>query len=198
MIGRLTGTVIEKNAPGSIILDVGGVGFEVFVPTPLIPLLPAAPTKVTLFTYLMVREDSVALYGFPSKVHLAVFKLLLQVKNVGPKLALSILSEMKPEEVGMALQKEESEKFKRVPGIGKKTAEMIIVELRDKIRSMTLALPVESLPVGGPLPEVASALLHLGFKPAEVQKTVEEMKDLAAAGASIEQLIKEALARLMG
>jgi Holliday junction DNA helicase RuvA len=196
MIGRLTGQVLEKHAQGIILLDVGGVGFEVHVLPSSVPTLLEAPAKTTLFIHLIVKEDAITLYGFPTKAHLMVFKLLLQVKNIGPKHAMSILSEMKPEEVGTALQREDSSRFKRVSGIGKKTAEMIIVELRDKIRTMRLAAPSEGPALGGALQEVASALLHLGFRPPDVQKTVEGLRDLEERGVGVEEMIKEALSRL--
>lgn len=196
MIGRITGCIVEKNPNGTVILDVHGVGFEINVPPMLTASLKPAPEKTTLFIHTIVRDDSISLYGFPSKPYLVVFKLLLQVKNIGPKLAMSILSELKPEEVGAALQREDVSKFKKISGIGNKTAQMIIVELRDKFKSISLPSISQMHFPEGPVKEAASALIHLGFKPSEVQKVIEELKDFAAEGKQAEDIVREALSRI--
>jgi Holliday junction DNA helicase RuvA len=196
MIGRLTGKIIEKTAEGTVLLDVGGVGFEVRVPPSALAALKGAPAETTLFIHLAVREDALTLYGFTDKAQLLVFKLLLGVKNIGPKNAMGILSTMKPEEVASALSREDVARFSAVPGIGRKTSQMIIVELKDKIRKAHLEVPADAEPLGKPLQEVASALMHLGFRPPAVQKTLEGMRDMEARGAGIEEMIREALAKL--
>lgn len=197
MIGRLSGKIIESTPDGLVLIEVGGVGYEVNVPASLrASLRPGAQDTVVLFTHLAVREDDMTLYGFPSRAGLLVFKMLLGVKNIGPRHAMSILSAMKPEEVAAALQREDVARFNAVPGIGKKTSELIIVELKDKVRKMNIALPPEAPALGRRLQEVASALLNLGFRPQDVQKTVEGLRGLDEKGASVEEIIREALARL--
>lgn len=197
MIGRLSGKIIETTPDGLVLIEVGGVGYEVNVPAPVLAALrPGSQETAVLFTHLAVREDGAALFGFPSRVQLLVFKMLLGVKNIGPKNAMSILSAMKPEEVASALQREDVARFKAVPGIGRKTAELIIVELKDKVRKMNIVLPPEAPALGGKLREVASALLNLGFRPQDVQKTVEGLRGLDEKGAGVEEIIREALARL--
>lgn len=196
MIGRLTGKILEKNPDGMVLVDVGGVGFEVLVPPSVATGLKLSPEQTTLFIHLSVRDDSVTLYGLSSRPQLIVFKLLLQVKNIGPKNAMSILSSMKPEEVAAALQREDVSKFKSVPGIGKKTSEMIIIELRDKIRKAHIPIPSVAPALGEKMQEVASALAHLGFRPPEIQKTLGGLKGLEKKGSSVEEIIREALSKL--
>jgi len=196
MIGRLQGQVQEKSEDGLVLIDVGGVGFEVLVPQSEAARLPLAPDRTTLFIHLSVRDDSITLFGFPSRAYLLVFKLLIKVKNIGPKHAINILSAMKPEEVAAALQREDSDKFKAVSGIGKKTAHMIILELHDKIRKTRIKAPAEEPALEGKLQDVLSALLHLGFKQDEAKKAANELRDMEKGGAGVEEMIREALAGL--
>ena len=196
MIGRLQGQIQEKGDDGHVLMDVGGVGFDVLVPRSEAEKLPLAPDRTTLFIHLSVRDDSITLYGFPSRACLLVFKLLIQVKNIGPKHAVNILSSMKPEEVAAALQREDSAKFKAVSGIGKKTAAMIIIELRDKIRKTRIKAPAEEPTLTGKLQEVLSALLHLGFKQDEAGNAADELRDMEKDGAGVEEMIREALTKL--
>ena len=196
MIGRLQGQIQEKGDDGQVLMDVGGVGFEVLVPRSEAAKLPLAPDRTTLFIHLSVRDDAITLYGFPSRAYLLVFKLLIKVKNIGPRHAINILSAMKPEEVAAALQREDSKKFKAVSGIGKKTAEMIIIELRDKIRKTRIKASDEEPSLNEKLQDVLSALLHLGFKQDEARKAAMELRDMEKGGAGVEEMIREALAGL--
>ncbi|MFH1434241.1 MAG: Holliday junction branch migration protein RuvA [Pseudomonadota bacterium] len=196
MIGRLHGQIQEKGDDGQVLMDVGGVGFEVLVPRSEAAKLPLAPERTTLFIHLSVRDDAITLYGFPSRAYLLVFKLLIKVKNIGPRHAVNILSALKPEEVAAALQREDSDKFKAVSGIGKKTADMIILELRDKIRKTRLKAPSEEPLLKGKLQDVLSALLHLGFKQDEAGKAANALQAMEKDGAGVEEMIREALSGL--
>jgi len=197
MIGRLTGTIVETSPDGTVLLETGGgVGWEVRVPAELAPALEAAAGPVTLYIRCIVRDDAIALYGFPTRVALALFALLIQVKNVGPKHAMSVLGAMKPEEIVAALQSGDVARFKAVHGIGRKTAEMVIVELRDKIRKLSLEAAAAAPKLGGKLDEAAAALASLGFRPAEIQQALPALRELDRGGATVEDLIREALGLL--
>jgi Holliday junction DNA helicase RuvA len=193
MIGLLRGTVVERTGEGSVILEVAGVGFALHVPA---QTAPEAGAEVTLHVETVVREDAITLYGFPSRGHLAAFKLLRKVKRIGPRLALAILSAMPPEQVAMALSRGEAGAFKAVPGIGAKTAQMIVIELKDQVRKLTSESPTGELMATGRLGELINALEHLGFRPAQAQAAAMEVKDLEASGAELTTLIREALKKM--
>jgi len=192
MIGMLRGTVVETTSEGTVILDVGGVGFELRVPA---LASPPAGEQVTLHVETVVREDAITLYGFATRGHLAAFKLLRKVKRIGPKLALAILGHMPPERVAVALSQGDADPFKAVPGIGAKTAQMIVVELRDQVKKLEREAPA-GLPVGGRMGELVSALEHLGFKPLQAQEAARQVADLERQGADLQTLIREALKKL--
>lgn len=197
MICQLTGIIREKIPEGIVVIEVSGVGYEVHVPVKLLNELSDKAHEVTLYTHMSVKEDGITLYGFPSRIHLSLFRLLLQVKNIGPKHAMKILSVMKPQEAAYALQRQDSSKFRSVPGIGKKTAEMIIVELKDKISKMQTELRSKTAAsYDKKIDDVASALLHLGFRTSEVQNAISAIKESFATTSTVEQLIREALAKL--
>ena len=170
-----------------MILDVGGVGFEVHVP----PQVAPGETEIQLHVDTLVRDDAITLYGFPTRAHQVAFRLLRRVKNIGPKLAMSILCTLAPEEVAAALARGESERFRAVSGIGPKTAKLIIVELQDQARKLEREAPAAG--PAGRLGELARALEHLGFPPARAREAALTVKDLEAEGADLEALIREAL-----
>ncbi|MDH5179728.1 MAG: Holliday junction branch migration protein RuvA [Gammaproteobacteria bacterium] len=195
MIGRLTGQLITKQPP-MLLLDVNGVGYEIEAPMSTFYQLPATGKQVTLHTHLVVREDAWLLCGFASEAERRMFRDLIKVNGVGAKLALTILSGISAEDFAHCIQEGDSATLVRLPGVGKKTAERLIIEMRDRLKSwsddgMTL---LSSLPVNGEaMPasrEAISALVALGYKPHEAGRMVSAVKQ---EGASSEELIRAAL-----
>lgn len=197
MIGRLRGTLAEKQPP-YILLDVGGVGYELEVPLATLGRLPALGEPVTLHTHLVVREDAQLLYAFSARRERDLFRELLRLNGVGPKLALALLC-MDVEELILCVQQQNAAALTRVPGVGKKTAERLLVELKDRLKGWeNLATP--TLPLMGyqsglaPEPDAErdaiSALLALGFKPQEASRAVAAVSE---PGLSSEALIRRAL-----
>lgn len=169
MIGRLSGTLLEKNPP-QLLIDCGGVGYEVSVPMSTFYNLPGLGEKVVLLTHLAVREDAHLLYGFGNAEEREVFRQLIKISGVGARTALSILSGMSVGELSSAITLQESGRLTRIPGIGKKTAERLVLELRGKLASGS------NLTVPGGLPfaatpddksDIVNALLALGYNDKE-------------------------------
>ena len=195
MISRLAGTLLEIDPP-NLVVDCGGVGYEVEAPTSVFDTLPQIGQPVELRTHLQVSQDAQTLYGFSSLAERTLFRQLLKVSGIGAKLALTILSGASGEELARYVADGDVASLTRLPGIGKKTAEHIIIEMRDKLEAMP-ALPA-GVAVGassgatatGAAAEAASALKALGYKPAEVQRMVRE-----AAGPDLnaEDIIRKAL-----
>ncbi|MBN2548361.1 MAG: Holliday junction branch migration protein RuvA [Anaerolineales bacterium] len=169
MIASLSGQVLEI-FPDSIVLDVGGVGFQIFIPVPSRDHLHPGESKF-FFTYLIVRQDLLALYGFESKEERDFFILLLSVDGVGPKSALAVLSVLSPETIRRAVFHEQPDVFSRVPGIGKKTAQKILLQLQDRIQAVTGLEAVA--PASDVDAEVMSALTTLGFSVVEAQTALQ-------------------------
>ncbi|MFK7856314.1 MAG: Holliday junction branch migration protein RuvA [Granulosicoccus sp.] len=195
MIGRLNGKLLEKNPP-SLLIDVQGVGYEVDAPMSTFYALPAIGEGVALFTHMVVREDAQLLYGFASRTERVLFRALLKVNGVGAKVALAILSGMNTDEFLSCLATKDIAALVRVPGIGKKTAERLLVELQDKVDSLGIGSPVTT---GGadtePMQESArtqaeEALAALGYKPAEASRLLDKS---VTDNQSVEQMIKAAL-----
>jgi Holliday junction DNA helicase RuvA len=196
MIGRLTGIIIEKQAP-DMVIDVQGVGYEVAAPMSTFIHLPAVEQQVTLFTHLVVREDAQLLYGFASERERLLFRSLLKVNGVGAKLALTILSGSDVDEFSRSVQEGDAASLTRLPGVGKKTAERLIIEMRDRLKEVSGALdlkPVvsEAASLAGAKDEAIEALVALGYKANEAEKMV---RSLASEGLSTEQIIRQALQR---
>ncbi|RLA01114.1 MAG: Holliday junction branch migration protein RuvA [Gammaproteobacteria bacterium] len=196
MIGRLRGIILEKQAP-DIVLDVQGVGYEVAAPMSTFFNLPAIDEEVTLFTHLIVREDAQLLYGFATIRERLLFRSLLKVNGVGAKLALTILSGSDVDDFARSVQEGDAASLTRLPGVGKKTAERLIVEMRDRLKEVSGAMglkPVESkaAKLAGAKDEAAEALVSLGYKPAEAEKMI---RSLDSEGLTTEDLIKLALQR---
>ena len=169
MIGRISGILVEKNPP-SITVDVHGLGYEVDVPMSTFYNLPAAGEKVSLHTHLIVREDGHFLYGFASQDERAAFRQLLKISGIGARTALAVLSGMSVTELAQAVALQEAGRLTKVPGIGKKTAERLLLELRDRLPK-TLATGGARAGTGGTAPDAASdimnALLALGYNERE-------------------------------
>lgn len=191
MIGRLKGILVSKQPPW-LVIDVGGVGYELEAPMSTIFDLPETGRQVTLFTHYAVKEDTVALYGFLHEQERALFRALQKVSGIGAKISLAVLSGASTDEFARLVQTGDVAALTRIPGIGKKTAERIVVELRDRVDGITLALPSASgaaVPKD-PLAEASIALQQLGYKPAEVARLV---KEAAQPGDTAESIIRKAL-----
>ncbi len=195
MIGFLRGVLVIKAAP-SLLLDVRGVGYEVQAPMSTFYELPAVGEEVGLFTHLVVREDAHTLYGFVSEIDRALFRSLIRVNGVGARLALTILSGVSVEEFHRCVHDHDSAALVRLPGIGKKTAERLIIEMRDRLPQVTHRAAstggrakVEA-PPSDSMPEAVSALIALGYKPPDAERMVRE---IASDETSSEELIRLAL-----
>jgi len=185
VIGRISGKLVEKTFP-QVIVSCNGVGYEIDVPMSTFYPLPQAGGDVVLFTHLVVREDAHLLYGFLTERERATFRQLLKISGVGPKVALSVLSGLSVEDLSAAVAGGDSGRLTKVPGIGKKTAERLVLELRDK-------LPKAVVAVRGPAdagPDAINALLALGYNDREAQAAVKQLApDLPLADA-IRQALK--------
>ena len=191
MIGRLKGTLASKQPPW-LIVDVGGVGYELQAPMSTLFDLPETGREVTLFTHYAIKEDTVALYGFLRETERALFRALQKVTGIGAKIALAVLAGASVDEFARLVQTGDIAALTRIPGIGKKTAERIVVELRDRVGGIALTLPGSA---GGtvprdPLAEATVALQQLGYKPTEVARLVKES---AQPDDSAEAIIRKAL-----
>jgi len=189
MIGRIAGTLLEKHPP-LVLVDVGGVGYEIDVPMSTFYNLPAIGEKVALHTQLIVREDAHQLYGFSSHDERAAFRQLLKISGVGPKLALTILSGMSVAELSHVVAAQEVGRLTRIPGIGKKTAERLLLELRDKLPGAAAALlaGAEHAPVAHN--DVLDALLALGYNEREASWAVKQLPANLDVSDSIRQALK--------
>jgi Holliday junction DNA helicase RuvA len=203
MIGRLTGRVLAHEGDGAIVLDVGGVGYEVFVPLGTVGRAEVDDAgRATLWVHTHAREDALTLFGFATEVDRAAFRTLIGVSNVGPKTALAVLSALPAAELARAVASKDVTTLTSIPGIGKKTAERLALELRDKL----VAPPANGV---GAVPlakkgdavrpkvreQLASALLHLGYRPAEAERVMGSLGERLES-AKLEELLKEALALL--
>ncbi len=193
MIGRIAGTLLAKSPP-MLLVDVGGVGYEIDAPMSTFYRLPAVGEPVLLHTHLLVREDAQLLYGFASEAERALFRQLLKVSGVGAKLALVILSGVAVDELLAIVNDADAARLVRIPGIGRKTADRLILELREPLGRMASTPASVLAPRGDALQDAASALEALGYKPTEARAA---LRDLAAEDQSSEDLIRAALKRLM-
>lgn len=191
MIGRITGTLLEKSPP-TICVDVGGVGYEIDVPMSTLYNLPDTGGKVTLHTHLAVREDAHVLYGFSSPQERAAFRALIKVTGVGARIALAVLSGMTVQDLASAITRQETGLLTRVPGIGKKTAERLLLELRGKLGADLGAAPGTVVHAGRD--DIANALLSLGYSSAETQSAMKTLPEDVDVSEGIRLALK-ALAR---
>ena len=188
MIGRLTGILLEKNPP-QLLLDVQGVAYEVDVPMSTFYNLPATGERVTLYTHLVVREDAHLLYGFGSEHERRAFRQLLKVNGVGAKIALSVLSGLSVAELVQAISLQEAGRLTRIPGIGKKTAERILLELKGALGAdMTQAVGIHRAPPASS--DILHALLALGYSDKEAAAAVKNLPEDVGVADGIKQALK--------
>jgi len=190
MIATLEG-ILEHRDSDSVIVNVGGLGFRVHVSSSTSSKLGAVKGKVFLYTHLHVREDNISLYGFASSDELALFKNLISVSGIGPKLALSVLSALNPEQLAMAITSGDIGILSQVPGIGKKTASRLVVELRGKLEKEWKEVAVPLAPESA---DVIAALTGLGYSVTEATRAVSRIPD--SGGLSLEEKVKMALQEL--
>ncbi len=198
MIGRLVGKLIEKMPP-DLMLDVGGVGYELSASMTTFYDLPAVGENVVLFTHYQVKEDAHTLYGFIDKEERTLFRILIKVNGIGPKMALAILSSMSSNELVRFVQDSDVTALTGIPGVGKKTAERLIVELRDKLgkaakRDLFSTPEVLKQVQTDPRQEAESALIALGYKPQEASKAIAL---IPVSNATSEEVIKAALKNML-
>ncbi len=203
MIASIAGRVRNREA-GRIVLEAGGVGYEIFVPLPTYYRTPGVGAPAELEIRQVVREDAIALYGFATIAEKQAFDLLLGVQHVGPRLALAILSVLAPEELADAVGNGDVERIDAVPGVGPKVAERVVRELRDRVGGLALAAAERSpAPIGARgganamLDDALSALVNLGYKPVEARRALDSVAD-GAAGDGLEAVIRKTLAVLLG
>ncbi|KAA3668538.1 Holliday junction branch migration protein RuvA [Pectobacterium carotovorum] len=201
MIGRLRGIILEKQPP-QVLIEANGVGYEVHMPMTCFYELPELNQEAVIFTHFVVREDAQLLFGFNDKQERALFRELIKVNGVGPKLALAILSGMSATQFVSAVEREEIGALIKLPGVGKKTAERLVVEMKDRFKGLSgdLFNPVSDIPltspatadsrVGEPEAEAAAALVALGYKPQEASRMISK---IARPDADCETLIRDAL-----
>ncbi len=190
MIGRLAGTLLEKNPP-QIVVEAGGVGYEVEVPMSTFYNLPPSGERVTLLTHLVVREDAHLLYGFGTEAERRAFRQLLKISGVGARTALSVLSGLSVAELIEAVAMQESGRLVKIPGIGTKTAERLLLELKGKLGADF----VGGVAINRPKPvasDVMNALLALGYSDKEAQHAVKQLSE----GLSVSEGIRQALKSL--
>lgn len=194
MIGSLRGRLVAKQPP-YLVIDVGGVGYELEAPMSTFYVLPVAGTEVTVCTHLVVREDAHVLYAFASERERRLFRELLKVSNVGPRLALALLSGISVDSFLLCVEAEDIDALVRVPGVGRKTAERLLIEMRDRVKTFGSGMPVAAgsppeVRASGFQAEAFSALVALGYKPPEATRLLK----LAGSGAeTTEELIRGAL-----
>lgn len=199
MIGRLRGELVSK-LPPVLLIDVNGVGYEIEAPMSTFYELPQVGEKVTLHTHLMVREDAHVLYGFYAEQEKRLFRTLLKITGVGGKMALAILSTMSASEFAACVHADDVAAMTRVPGVGKKTAQRLIMEMKDKLDdSITAALPGGAArspesPADTPVSEAVSALISLGYKPVDASRMVRAVE---SEGLGSEEIIRAALQSLV-
>lgn len=184
MISYIRGTLAEKNEDSAVV-EAHGVGYQIFVPVPVLSELPPLGESVKIYTYFSVREDGMSLFGFLSRQDLAMFKQLIGINGIGPKSALGILSALRPDVLRMAVASGGAKTISRAPGVGPKTAQRIILDLKDKIRpedvlagglEESLAVPEEISGVGQAGKEAVEALTALGYSAAEAAGAVKKVK----------------------
>lgn len=190
MIGRLRGVLIEKQAP-LLLIETGGVGYELFAPMTTFYKLPDVGSEVTLHTHLVVREDAQTLYGFINIQERSLFRSLIKVSGIGPKSALAILSGVAPDAFVKCVMDNDVNNLVLLPGIGKKTAERLIIEMRDRLGDWNIDYNISELgKETSVVRDAISALIALGYRPQETQKIVMQNKD---KNLSSEELIRIAL-----
>ena len=202
MIGRLLGTLVDKQAP-DVLIDVNGVGYEVQLPLTSFYELPDVGAIATIYTHFVVREDAQLLYGFISKQERSLFRLLIKANGVGPKLALTILSGLTAEQFVQCVEHDDVTTLVKLPGVGKKTAERLLIEMRDRIKELNLSPTELGAPVNvgaspliknSGLDDAIAALISLGYSAQQANKSVKAVyKD----GDDSEDVIRNALKNML-
>ncbi|OUS20120.1 Holliday junction DNA helicase RuvA ['Osedax' symbiont bacterium Rs2_46_30_T18] len=208
MIGHIRGALIEKQPP-QLVIEANGVGYEIEASMQTFFKLPAINTELKLFTHFVVREDAQLLFGFYDRQERSLFRVLIKASGVGPKLAIAILSGMSTREFSACVLREDSKTLTKIPGVGKKTAERLVVEFKDKVAALGLDEPAEFELTGTELPSAAasingyiedaqSALIALGYKPVMASKAVAAAQKQLASVNSSEELIRVSLKSMVG
>jgi len=190
MIAHLRGRILEKH-PSHVILEAAGVGYEVTISVPSFSGLPAEGAEVSLYIHTHVREDTLALYGFLRREEKQLFERLIGVSGIGPKLAITVLSGIAAEALVTALRGNDLTALTRIPGVGKKTAERMVLELRDKLEGLAAA-PAPP-PAGRMEEDVISALVNLGYQRGSAEHAVKRALDKAGNSASFEQVFRQTM-----
>jgi Holliday junction DNA helicase RuvA len=188
MIGRLTGTLVEKNPP-QLLLDVQGVAYEVDVPMSTFYNLPATGERVVLFTHLVVREDAHLLFGFGTEHERRAFRQLVKISGIGARTALSVLSGLSVAELAQSVTMQDTGRLTKIPGIGRKTAERLLLELKDKLGAdLTAGVGIHRAPPASA--DVLNALVALGYSDKEAQRAVKELPEGVAVADGIRRALK--------
>jgi len=194
MIGWLNGRILDKSQPGKLVLDVNGVGYDVETSLHTFFQLEQGPIEISLHIHTVVREDALILYGFSDKKERAMFRALLKVNGIGPKVALAVLSRLNPDELVQCVYQKNTLALTQLPGVGKKTAERIVLEMKDGLSTLMATFPSSASSTASSIrldnTEAAKALEALGYKPQEAQKMVSKVDD---GQLSCEMLIRLAL-----
>jgi Holliday junction DNA helicase RuvA len=193
MIAHLRGRILEKN-PTRVIVEAGGVGYDVAISIATFSGLAGEGSEVSLYIHTHVREDMLALYGFLLREEKQLFERLIGVSGIGPKLAITVLSGMAPDALVTALRGNDLAALTRIPGVGKKTAERMVLELRDKLEG--LAAAPAAAPVSGMEEDVVSALVNLGYQRSAAEHAVKRAAGQSGDGASFEQLFRQTMSML--
>lgn len=202
MIGRVRGVLLEQEPDRVVVETSGGVGYEVIVAPRLMMELPAAGSEVTLFVHTQVREDSITLYGFQDRTDRAVFRLVLSVQGIGPKLAMALVGTTEPEALASAIAREDVVGLTRVPGLGKKTASRLVLELKDKLGKLLLAQGRDFAATAGAdllasraeapaVEDAKAALAALGYNSREITRALTKAD--AQPGDTVQSLLRRAL-----
>lgn len=191
MIGWLKG-IVRFSDLTSVVVDVGGVGYRVLAPVGDLSRLPGG-TAAELFVHTHVREDAIVLYGFLAADGLELFEELLAVSGVGPRTALALLSGMEPGDLVRTIAEGDEARLTKIPGVGKKTAARIVLELKDKLAKRTLGMLGTRGARGGPLDDLRSALANLGYRAPQIDRAVQKVKPLVDEGQGLSELVREAL-----
>ena len=192
MIGRIAGVLLEKTPP-QILVDAGGVGYDIEVPMSTFYNLPATGERVTLLTHLVVREDAHLLYGFGSEGERRIFRQLLKISGIGARISLALLSGLSVAELIEAVSAQQSARLVKIPGIGKKTAERLLLELKDKIGAEFGVFGNAAIAINRPHPvasDVLNALLGLGYSDKEAQGVVKQIPEGLSVSDGIRQALK--------
>ena len=197
MIAHLIGKLIYKS-PDHSIVDVNGIGYKIFTPLSTYYVLPKTGESVRLHIHTRVREDELKLFGFLTEEEQAIFEKLITINKVGPKLALGILSGMSPENLLTAIMSNDAARLSTIPGVGKKTAERLTLEMKDKLSDLTFEMEhqLDSEAPEGFYEDALSALVNLGYKKPQAEKSLKSAYNKIGKDSSLEELIKESLNNL--